>query len=93
MGLPAGASEAEDGDLGGIDNRRERRAADVAERADRHAATDHVLHRQTLFAGTARQGGDLVGDFAHALAVAIAHDRYQQTGGGVHRHSDVEVLL
>src|SRR5690606_34257871 len=73
-----GARDAEDGDLRGVDDRRELGPADAAQRADREAAAAHLRRAQLALAGLGGELAGLGGDLHHALGVAVADDRDHQ---------------
>src|SRR5882724_611937 len=87
------ARYAEDGDLGGIDDRREVRAADAAEAGNGKGAALQVAGLQLLVARQLGNFRELVREIEHPLAIGVAHHRDDQAAGRVDRHADVEVFL
>ena len=69
------------------------RAADAAQRADRHAAALHVGRAQLAVACLLGQVAHLLADLQDALLVGALEHRHHQAVGRVRREADVEVLL
>ena len=88
-----GARHAEDGDLGRVDDRRERRATDAAQARDREAAALHLGGRQLARPRLLAQRRQLARQLEHVLAVRVAHDRHDQPVGRVGREAHVHVVL
>src|SRR5206468_10627974 len=65
----------EDRDLGGVDDRRERRAADATERRDRKAAALHVGGAELAFARLRRELAHFLRDLENALLTGVLDDR------------------
>ncbi len=87
------AGDAEDGDLGRVDDRRERRAADAAQARDRERRTLKLIRFQLAVPGGCGQQRKLLGEFVNVLLVRIADDRDHQALVGIGRKSQVAVLL
>ena len=87
------ARDAEDRDLGRVDDRRERRPADPAERRDRERAALHVAGHQLAVARLARQLGQLARDLHQALLVGVLDHRHDEPAGRVGGEADVVVAL
>ncbi len=87
------AADAEDRDLGRVDDRREVAPADPAQRRDREAPAAHVGRRELAVARLLRQLAHLGGDLQHALLVGVLDHRHDQAVRRVGGEADVEVLL
>ena len=87
------ARDAEDRDLGRVDDRREARAAEAAEGGDRERPARHVRRAELALARLARQLGELARDVEEALLVDVADDRHDEALRRVGREAEVVVAL
>src|SRR5262250_2820484 len=69
------------GDFGGVDDRRERRAADAAEARDGEAATLHARRRQLSGPSLLGELPEVAGELVHVLAIRIAYHRHHESVG------------
>src|SRR4051812_8447255 len=92
-GLHGAAGDAEDRDLGRVDDRREARAADAAERRDRERRALHVGAAELARARLARQLAQILGDLQDALGVGVLDDRDHEPVRRVGGEADVVVAL
>src|SRR5689334_5259374 len=70
--------DAEDRDLGRVDDRSERGAADAAERRDRERAALHVGGSELAFARLRRELRGFLRDLDHALLVGVLHHGHDE---------------
>src|SRR4029453_16022961 len=84
---------AEDRDFGRVDDRRERGAADSAERADRKAAALHVGGAELAFARLRGELAHLLRNLQNALLIGVLDDRHDEAVRRVRREADMEVLF
>src|SRR3712207_4506192 len=84
---------AQDGDLGGVHQRGERRPADAAEAGDGETATLQVGGGQLAVPGPRGRLAELAAELPDPLAVDVADDRDDQALGRVYGDADVEVPL
>ena len=87
------ARGAEDRDLGRVDDRREERAADAAERRDRERRARHLGRAELALARLAGQFAQLLGDREQALLVDVLDHRHDQPERRVGCEADVPVVL
>src|SRR3546814_1335208 len=83
---------AQDGDLGGIDDGRERGSAYAAQGRNGEAAALHLAGRQLAVACQTGQFGGFFGEFENTLFVGIPYNRNNQAVGGIGSETDVVVL-
>src|SRR4029077_5080609 len=82
---------AEDGDLGEVDDGRGEEAALRAERGDRERGTLEVLELRLAGARLAREAVDLAPELEDVLLVCVLHDRDDEATFGRGRDADVVV--
>src|SRR3954471_47137 len=85
--------DAQDRDLGRVDQRREPRPADAAEARDRERAALHVARLELPLARRARQLAELARDVEDALLVGVLDDRDDESVRRVGGEADVVVAL
>jgi hypothetical protein len=76
-----------------VDDGRERRAAHAPEVRDRERAALHLLEARLAVPRALAGLGQFGGELRDGLLVDVAHDRHEQAPVGVHRDTDVDVLL
>src|SRR5207302_320779 len=86
------ARDAENRDLGRVDDGREGRAADAAEARDRETAALHVRGRKFAGARFLRERAQVARELINVLAVGVAHHRHHEPAGRIGREAQVQVL-
>ena len=82
-----------DSDLWGIDNRRESPATDGTQTADREHSALHIIGLKLFISGAFGQSRHLCCQLPNRLFIHVADHRHNQTGGRVHCHANVAVML
>ena len=92
-GLHARARDAENGDLGCVDNGGKERAADAAQARHRETPALHVTGQELVRARLVADRGQLRRQVVDALAVHVADDGHHQSLRRVDGHAEVVVAL
>ena len=82
--------DADDGHLGGVDDRRRDDAAERAEAGDRDRRAGQLLQRHLRRAGGLGQAGDLGGGRPQIADVGVLDDRHHQARGRLHGDAEVD---
>src|SRR5438552_2744297 len=85
--------DAQDGQLGRVDDRREGGAADAAQARDGEVRAGDVAELELALAGLLGERRRLLGEGEDALLVDVLHDRHDETVRRVGGEADVPVLL
>src|SRR6266566_7344117 len=84
------AADAEDPDLGVVDDRRRQQAAELPCARDGEGRAAELLGLELVVARRLREAGDLVRELVGGVSVAVADDRHDQALLGL--HGDAEVV-
>ena len=92
-GFHPSAREAEDADLGGVDDRREGRSADAAEARDRERRTLDIGRTQLSRASSVSELGQLACDLEDPLLIDVTNHWYDQAVRGVDGDAEMRITL
>src|SRR5690606_37546076 len=90
---PLTTGDAEDRDLGRVDDRREERSADRAEARYREHAALHLVRTELAVARARRQLAELLRNLVDVLAVDVANDGNDETVLRIDREAEMRVAL